>query len=143
MQTHTSIEILADLPGVSKSDLELDIDTDTLIIGVKSSPTPGSAAAAEQVESEPKENAVKSAEGGKHDRQPADAQKPPEASAKPEEKAQPKVHRNERSQNFSKRALKLPETADLTQTSATVTDGVLRIVVAKKELPSPKRIRIA
>lgn len=141
MQTDASIEILADLPGVSKGDVELDIDKDTVIIGVRPATAPTAAA---QNKSDACEKDVKSTEAGKQDVQPADAQKPPETSAKPEEeKPRSKVLRKERSQCFAKRALKLPETADLTRTDASLTDGVLRIVVSKKELPSPKRIRIA
>lgn len=142
-ETDTTIEILADLPGVAKSDVTIDIDNDTLTLGVTPPTQPVTSGKAAQGDAEPKEQSAELAQAGKQDGRPAEFQKTPEPSAKPEEKAQPKIHGRERSQNFAKRALKLPETADLTQADASLTDGVLRIVVAKKPLPSPKRIRIA
>lgn len=142
MQTDTTIEILADLPGVAKSDVQLDIDNDTLTLGVKPTAEPAAAEKAAHDNAELQQKAAEPAEADKQEGQAAEAQNAPEASAKPEEKPQPKMHRRERAQ-FAKRVIKLPETADLGQADASLTDGVLRIVVTKKPLPSPKRIRIA
>ena len=143
MQMDAEIEIVADLPGVAKGEIQIDVDKNILTLGVKPSahssrsqaavrPAPGDTA--------PNEGAPAAAEPSKQDGQAAEAL---ETSAKPPSKAEPTVHRKERSLRFMKRALTLPETADLGRADATLADGVLRIVVAKKEIPSPKRIRIA
>lgn len=143
MQTDTEIEILADLPGVAKSDVIIDIDNNTLTLGVKPPTMSESAAKPAHSNDAPKDKAVDPAQPDKESGRPAEAQKTPEPSAAPQEKQEPKVHGRERSQNFAKRALKLPETADLSRADASLTDGVLRVVVAKNPLPSPKRIRVA
>ena len=142
VQTEAAFEIVADLPGVAKSDVQLDVEKDTLTIGVKPAAKPDAKAKPADDKAE-KEDKAEAPATEKQDAQPAEAQKTPEASAKPEEKPQPKMHRKERSQHFAKRALQLPETADLSSVDASLTDGVLKIVIAKKELPTPKRIRIA
>lgn len=143
LQTDTAIEILADLPGVAKSDVTIDIHNDTLMLGVKPPTQPEAATIAAHRDGAPKEQAAVLAQTDKEAGEPTAAQKIPQASAQPDEKPPCKFHGRERSQNFAKRVLKLPETADLTRADASLADGVLKIVVAKQPLPSPKRIRVA
>lgn len=143
LQTDTAIEILADLPGVAKSDVTIDIHNDTLMLGVKTPTQPEAAATAAHRDAAQKEQPAELAQADKDAGEPTVAQKIPQASAQPDEKPRCKFHGRERSQNFAKRVLKLPETADLTRADASLADGVLRIVVAKQPLPSPKRIRVA
>eukprot|EP00892_Ulva_mutabilis_P000222 jgi/Ulvmu1/101/UM001_0104.1 len=145
-ETHSEFEILADLPGVAKGDIQIDIDKDTVTLGVKpavrepeapAQPVPDVSAPHDKpaaAPDAPKQNGAAE----------TDAAVPaPESAADAKGKTERKVHRQERSLRFVNRALKLPETADLSHADASFVDGVLRIVVAKKELPSPKRIRIA
>ena len=56
-----------------------------------------------------------------------------------------KWHRVERSSQFQRRALRLPETADLDKVSATMENGILSVDIPKKAVhePAAKRIAIA
>ena len=152
MQMDAEIEIVADLPGVAKGDIQIDIDKNTLKLGVKPSDNMSRCQGVVRPASgntDLKAGAPGVAEPSKQNGQaarptaPETAAEPAAAKPAAHSKAEPTVHRKERSLRFLKRALELPETADLSRADATLVDGVLRIVVAKKELPSPKRIRVA
>ena len=129
MQKEPEFEIVADVPGVAKEAIHLDIDKDTLTLSVKQpdDKSPGAdAPAATPGDTNP------AAEGGEQ-----------AAAQATEAPAQPKVLRRERVQRYAKRALKLPETADLGQARAQCVAGVLTVTVPKRALPSPHRIPIA
>ena len=56
-----------------------------------------------------------------------------------------KYHRVERSSHFQRRAMRLPENADLSNVAAKYENGVLRMSVPKMEKPreTAKRIQVA
>lgn len=130
MQKEAEFEILADIPGVQKSAVQLDVDKDILTLSISGpNDTPAEPAApatdaeAPTAEAPAAEAAAEGTETQAH--------------------TQPQVLRQERTQRHAKRSLRLPETADLLQAQATCESGVLTVRVPKKALPSPQRITIA
>ena len=146
VQKEGEFEVVADVPGVQKGDINLAIDKDTLTISVSppsatpatppaSSPTPDGQAAADEKTS-----------GGASPSAPSGAQGAggPEAKeAKEQAACGPKVLRRERMRVFAERALKFPDTAQLEGAKAECEGGVLRVRIPKKAAPQPSRIAIA
>lgn len=102
-ETDKSIEVQADIPGVTKEDIKLDVEKDVLSLSVESK---------QETTEEKEEQGVK-------------------------------WHHSERSHTFMKRSLRLPETADMDNIKAAYDNGVLKVVVPKREVPNKnKRIAI-
>eukprot|EP00241_Pyramimonas_parkeae_P020072 CAMPEP_0114290688 /NCGR_PEP_ID=MMETSP0059-20121206/8076_1 /TAXON_ID=36894 /ORGANISM="Pyramimonas parkeae, Strain CCMP726" /LENGTH=181 /DNA_ID=CAMNT_0001412115 /DNA_START=74 /DNA_END=619 /DNA_ORIENTATION=+ len=108
-------EVHASLPGVKKDQVKLDVDGDIL-----------------RVSCETKEERLdQSPEGLSEDQQ--QAQQEPGVT----------WHRIERFKSFASRTLRMPETADLSQVSAKMEDGILTVNVAKKAEFAAKQRRVA
>jgi HSP20 family protein len=104
VQSEKSIEIHADIPGVTKEDIKLDVEKDVLSLSVDCK---------KEAKEEKEENGVK-------------------------------WHHTERSHSFIKRSLRLPETADMENIQAGYQNGVLKVVVPKREVQNKnKRIAIS
>ena len=108
MQDATEYTIKADIPGVSKDNIELEVDGDTISLAVR-----------EESKSESPASTDASTDSGA-----------PEAT---DGSKGTTVHRMERSTSFVKRTVRLPEAADMDQISASFKDGVLALTVPKKE----------
>ena len=52
-------------------------------------------------------------------------------------------HRVERSSQYQRRALRLPDNADLSKVSAKYEDGVLMVDIPKKAMSEPKSTRVS
>ena len=117
VQTEAAYEVKADLPGVPQDNITLEVDGDTISLGVKE----------ERVSEEP----VRKSEGGAA------------ADAEAGEPATPTVHRRERSSSFVRRSVRMPEAADMENVSANYKDGVLTLEVPKREQAVSKRRQIA
>lgn len=103
-ESEQAIEIQADIPGVTKEDIKLDVEKDVLSLSVESK---------QETQEEKEEQGVK-------------------------------WHHSERSRFFMKRSLRLPETADMENIKAGYENGVLKVVVPKREVPNKnKRIAIS
>jgi HSP20 family protein len=93
VEKEKAIEVHADIPGVQKSDIKLNVEGDILTISVQKE---------EKKEEEKSNNGVK-------------------------------YHRSERSASYAKRALRFPETADLSSVKAKYENGTLCVEVPKVE----------
>jgi HSP20 family protein len=101
-EADNEFRVLADLPGVNKDDIHIDVDGNVLSV---------------------------SAERRREEEE--------------EEEKTDKFHRVERSYGKVQRTVRLPDTADLENVSASYNDGVLRITVAKTEPKNTRRIAVA
>mmetsp|Transcript_44591 Transcript_44591/g.83248 ORF Transcript_44591/g.83248 Transcript_44591/m.83248 type:complete len:177 (-) Transcript_44591:275-805(-) len=108
-------EVHANVPGVSKEHIKLDVDGDLLRVSC------------ETVE--------------EHVNQPSDS-KPSEQNNQKQD-AGVTWHRVERHSQFSSRTLRMPDSADLGQVSAKLEDGVLRVHIPKKVEATAKQRRVA
>jgi HSP20 family protein len=104
VQTEKAIEVHADIPGVNKEDIKLDVENDVLSLSVETK---------QEKEEDTTEKGVE-------------------------------WHHTERSRMFMKRSLRLPDTADLENVKASYEQGVLKVVVPKREVVNKnKRIAIS
>ena len=146
MQKEGEFEVLADVPGVQKGDINLAVDRDTLTISVSPpNATPATPPAASPT-ADGQTAANEKTEDGASPSAAAGAQGPegPEAKeAKEEAACGPKVLRKERRRVFAARALKFPDTAELEGARAECEGGVLRVCIPKKAAAQPSRIPIA
>lgn len=101
-ETPSDFQLTADIPGVQKGDIKVNVQGDILTISVDKT------ASKEETK---------------------------------EEKGV-KYHRQERSHNFARRSVRMPETADLSKVSARYQDGVLHLTVHKMEEKHPKNRQI-
>jgi len=108
-------EVHANLPGVSKEHIKLDVDGDLLRVSC------------ETVE--------------ERTNQPSNS-KASEPNTKKQD-AGVTWHRVERHSQFSSRTLRMPDSADLGQVSAKLEDGVLRVHIPKKVEATAKQRRVA
>lgn len=102
-ETEKEFELKADVPGVTKSDLKVQVDGDVLTLSVEQS----------------------------------------EGKEETKEKEGVRYHRRERSSNFARRSIRMPETADLGKIHARYQDGVLLLNIQKRENLPPKQRTIA
>merc|ERR1719399_1589532 len=125
-----SYEISADLPGVKREDVQLEVGHDGVLkLSV-------SQAAEKKVRFEGEEGNPPLPDEGR-------AEEPREGEAGPEEQPQQpaiKWRRVERARRFESRAVQLPPDADVAAVSAA--DGVLRLSVPKKAEPASRRIEV-
>jgi HSP20 family protein len=98
-EAENEFRVLADLPGVNKDDIHIDVDGNVLSVSAE--------------------------------------------RKREEEETTDKFHRVERSCGKVHRSVRLPDTADLENVSASYNDGVLRITVPKTEPKSSRRIAVA
>ena len=123
--------VQADIPGVSKGDIVINVEDNTLSLSVPEAPptTP----------KPPPDSAPAGASAA--------------AAAKDSETSQPrngqpstpavKWHRRERTRTFAQREISLPESADVDSIGAKYEDGVLTVTIGKKELPAKtKRVKV-
>ena len=127
-----SYEISADLPGVKRENVQLEVGHDGVLkLSVGQ-------AAEKKVRFEGEEgNPPPPGEGR--------AEEPREGEAGPEEQPQRpaiKWRRVERARHFESRAVQLPPDADAAAVSAALADGVLRLSVPKKAEPASRRIEV-
>ncbi|KAK9828839.1 hypothetical protein WJX72_002344 [[Myrmecia] bisecta] len=101
-ETDKDFQLTADIPGVSKQDIKINVSGDVLSLSVEQSAGK---------EEEKEENGVK-------------------------------YHRMERSSTFARRAIRMPETADLSKITARYQDGVLSLKANKHEQQMPKNRQI-
>ena len=125
------IVVQADIPGVSKGDIVINVEDNTLSLSVPEAPPttltppPGSAPANASAAAAVKDNETSQARDG-------------ESSA-----PAVKWHRRERTRTFAQREISLPESADVDNIGATYEDGVLTVTIGKKELPAKtKRVKV-
>lgn len=104
LEESDAFELKADLPGVMKEDIKIDVDGDTLSVSVTHTET------REEGDPEGEENGNEA-----------------------EVVSERKVHRRERSSMYLERSVRLPDTADMEQVDAKLQDGVLTLRVPKKE----------
>jgi HSP20 family protein len=95
-------EVYADMPGVTKEDIKLDVDGDVLTFGIEQK----------------------------------------EEKEEHKDEAGMKWHRVERSSQYQRRAMRLPENADMDKLSAKYENGVLIVNVPKMEVQQPNAKRI-
>ncbi len=126
-----SYEISADLPGVKREDVQLEVGHDGVLkLSVDQ-------AAEKKVRFEGEEtNPPPSGEGRAGEIQ--------EGEAGPEKQQQPAIkwRRVERARRFESRAMQLPPDADAAAVSATLADGVLHLSVPKKAEPASRRVEV-
>ncbi|DBA76302.1 hypothetical protein WJX77_004823 [Trebouxia sp. C0004] len=103
MEFENTFEIRADLPGMSKNDIQVHVDNDVVTVSV---------------EKEDKRGEDKEEQGVRY-------------------------HRMERSSQFVRRTVRMPETANLDEIKAKYDNGVLQLNIPKKEEERPwQRINI-
>ena len=143
LQKECEFEVLADVPGVQKGDINLAIDKGTLTISVSPTPTtPGSPpAASPTADGQAADDGT--AAGDAAPTAVAGAEGPQAKTADEEAACGPKVLRRERRRVFAARALKFPDIADLEGARAECEGGVLRVRIPKKAAAQPSRIAIA
>lgn len=126
-----SYEISADLPGVKREDVQLEVGHD----GVLKLSVGQAAEKKVRFEGEEK-NPPPSDEGRAGEVQ--------EGEAAPEKQQPPAIkwRRVERSRRFESRAVQLPPDADAAAVSAALADGVLHLSVPKKAEPASRRVEI-
>eukprot|EP00892_Ulva_mutabilis_P002666 jgi/Ulvmu1/123/UM001_0127.1 len=128
--------VFADVPGVQKSAINLNVERTTVTISV-----PGSAPniAALDALAVSGRNVVDKPEIPDN----VTSAKNATAMGTAEEACSVKVLQRERAQQFKQRVLKFPETASLAEAKAECKGGVLRVSIPKKALPQPCTISIA
>ena len=126
-----SYEISADLPGVKRENVQLEVGHD----GVLKLSVGQAAEKKVRFEGEEK-NPPPSDEGRAGEVQ--------EGEAAPEKQQPPAIkwRRVERSRRFESRAVQLPPDADAAAVSAALADGVLHLSVPKKAEPASRRVEI-
>lgn len=137
-QVDEAIHLYADIPGVQKDNINLDVDYNVLTISVDSR----SGVLGDKKVEKSKPNAgdtntilAETPAPGNGDNIPAVP-----TMVRAEEGA--RWHRTERSAAFCRRSLRMPEGTDLMSMTASYTDGVLNITVPKLQVPN-KRKRVA
>ena len=148
LQTDDMFEIKADLPGVAKSLINVDVDGDALTLSVrmpssddtKASDTPDATAGSTPVTTNTAADTPSAtASSAPEATGAAGVSAPEDTSAKAAEtKAAAggknrKVHRHERGARFAERTLRMPDSADMSKVSAELELGVLTVSVPKKE----------
>eukprot|EP00892_Ulva_mutabilis_P011920 jgi/Ulvmu1/90/UM001_0093.1 len=139
-ETDEQLVILADVPGVSKEAINIEVDKNVLTINVASptEPAPTGPTAETTPPADPAGDTAPLAQGSP-DATPAE-DTPKNADATPEKQAsEPRVILQQRPKRFAKRSVMLPEGADLARAEAKCTDGVLSITIPKEELPETKK----
>lgn len=122
--TPNSIEVYAFAPGIDPGTLEVNVDRGVLSI------------AGERTAQGAGETQAAGADGGsQQDSQQAAQQTAPA-------RQDTNVYVRERFTGRFRRAVSLPEDADLSRVEATYRDGVLRISVARREAAQAKRITV-
>ncbi|CAG9175751.1 Hsp20/alpha crystallin family protein [Cupriavidus respiraculi] len=122
--TPNSIEVYAFAPGIDPATLEVNVDRGVLSI------------AGERTAQGAGETQAAGADGGsQQDSQQAAQQTAPA-------RQDTNVYVRERFTGRFRRAVSLPEDADLSRVEATYRDGVLRISVARREAAQAKRITV-
>lgn len=151
MQTDDEIEILADIPGLHKEDIIVDIDSNTVTLDVTPLPTTASRCSRSPPHSISAELRLDRAAAAHSDvdlsdvdvdcvgpsanaasplTSPAAGSPEPRAACKSTQgSCYRKVHYSERCSGFSRRSLVLPECADLRRASASYQAGVLRLLI--------------
>lgn len=138
LQTSSEVKVQANVPGVSKDDIVIEIHDSMLNIKVPSIETPVAAGgsvidSAALCEAEAAEDDV--ATGA-----PVDGEQSGEKGAG----SGVKWHLRERDAVAIDREIELPESTDTSNVAATCEDGVLTIVFGKKQLASNvKRVKVA
>lgn len=143
MQNNEEIEILADIPGLHKEDIIVDVDSNTVSLDVvpptTSTAPPGSLSANPRIKHSSFSPSLAHLDSQARLAQPDHGAA---ADALPQRGQQLKLHFNERCSRFTRRSLVLPPSADLRRASAAYRDGVLQILVPKLEAAPPKRLRV-
>lgn len=136
--TPTSIEVYAFAPGIDPATLEVNVDRGVLSIAGERRPQNGNDA----------QGAGSGPDTGSHQVAEQAGQQAPQQSSEPSpQRVTParqdtNVYVRERFTGRFRRAVSLPEDADLSRVEATYRDGVLRISVARREAAQAKRITV-
>ena len=146
LQKECEFEVLADVPGVQKSDINLAIEKGTLTISISDPGATTASPAASAPTADGQSAADKKTADGASPSAAAGAQSAEGQEAKEAEEEAAhglKVLRRERRRVFAARALKFPDIADLEGARAECEGGVLRVRIPKKAAVQPSRIAIA
>lgn len=132
--TPTSIEVYAFAPGIDPATLEVNVDRGVLSIAGERRPQNGNDAQGAGSGSD-----TGSQEAGQQAAQQSSGPSPQGATPARQDT---NVYVRERFTGRFRRAVSLPEDADLSRVEATYRDGVLRISVARREAAQAKRITV-
>eukprot|EP00892_Ulva_mutabilis_P012586 jgi/Ulvmu1/96/UM001_0099.1 len=113
-ETDEQLVILADVPGVSKEAINIEVDKNVLTINVAPPTEPAPTG-------------------------PTDYPTAMDDATAEKQASEPRVILQQRPQQFAKRSVMLPEGADLARAEAKCTDGVLSITIPKEDLPEIKK----
>lgn len=129
-ETAAAYEIMADMPGVAKEDVKLSFAADTGALTI------------EAERRERREETLPAAPAPAADGAAVDG--PVEGVAAEEQHEQPlvKYHFKETTYGKAVRSFKLPQDADASNVEASLSEGVLRITIPKREAPAERTIEI-
>jgi HSP20 family protein len=123
IQNPDSFQIKADIPGVSKDEIKIDVDQYVITISASRSRTSSNQVAGNQVEA---------GSGEKVEVQAPEVEGDEEAR-KIEKSGGQNILRFERFDSFISRSFRLPKSADMNKIDAKYENGVLHLMVHKKE----------
>lgn len=128
-ETAAAYEIMADMPGVAKEDVKLSFAADT---------------GALTIEAERRERREETLPAPAPAADGAAVDGPVEGVAAEEQQEQPlvKYHFKETTYGKAVRSFKLPQDADASNVEASLSEGVLRITIPKREAPAERTIEI-
>lgn len=168
MQTDDEIEILADIPGLHKEDIIVDIDRNTVTLDVTPCPTTTSHSRSSPPDSPSAELRLDRATAALSDVDLSDTdvdvdcgspwsnaaaplaspatgtpeRRPARSHSESQSAGCCKVHYSERCSGLSRRSLVLPDSADLRRASASYQAGVLRLLIPTLAAEASRRKRL-
>ena len=146
LQTDEEVEILADIPGLRRDEILVDVDRNTITLQVE----PPVTAASHISDPATPLSHTPSAQHAQHATPAASARCAVASCDLPggasrsgaADRVVRRIHCRERARPFSRRTLQLPGYADFKRAAASYCDGVLRVSIPKLEHAPAKRVRV-
>lgn len=139
-ETDTSYDIVADLPGVSKDNVNISVDGSVLTVSAERSSSHSSTSRA--TSGEPTSSEEGSISKDKEDKKQGMEGEDGTTTPKEDENRGPSFLFYERSFGKTSRSIKLPRHADLESITARCHDGELHITVPKLAEQQPRRVTV-